>query len=72
MSTDFDFDALLNPQKEKDEEQEEFDFDALLKKPEEQEVPVTAPVVAEEPQSVIEEPTEVPVPVELTPPKPKT
>ena len=72
MATDFDFDALLNPQKEEDEAQEEFDFDALLKKPEEQDVPVTTPVVAEEPQPVVEEPTEVPVPVELTPPKPKT
>ena len=72
MATDFDFDALLNPQKKEDEEQEEFDFDALLNKPEEQEIPVTVPVVAEEPQPVVEEPTEVPVAAELTPPKPKT
>jgi len=72
MATDFDFDALLKPQKEEDEAQEEFDFDVLLNKPEEQEVPVTVPVVAEEPQPVVEEPTEVPVPAELTPPEPKT
>jgi len=68
MATDFDFDALLNPQKEKDEAQEEFDFDSLLTQQDE----VPTPVVAEEPQPVVEEPMEVPVPAELTPPKPKT
>tara|TARA_B100000900_G_scaffold367470_1_gene343990 strand:+ start:8401 stop:12048 length:3648 start_codon:yes stop_codon:yes gene_type:complete len=65
MATDFDFDALLNPQKKEDEEQQEFDFDSLLSPQEEAPVPVSL----EESQPVVEE---VPVPAELTPPKPKT
>lgn len=67
MNEEFDPNLLFLQEDEEEKEQEIFDPNSLFVQDE-----VPTPVVAEEPQPVVEEPTEVPVPAELTPPKPKT
>ena len=66
MNEEFDPNSLFL-QDEEEEQQEIFDPNSLFVQDE-----VPTPVVAEGPQPLVEEPTEVPVPAELTPPKPKT
>jgi len=67
MNEEFDPNSLFLQDDEEEKEQGIFDPNSLFVQDE-----VPTPVVAEEPQPVVEEPTEVPVPAELTPPKPKT
>mgnify|MGYP003116129178 FL=1 len=66
MNEEFDPNSLFL-QEEEEQQQEIFDPNSLFVQDE-----VPTPVVAEEPQPVVGELTEVPVPAELTPPKPKT
>jgi hypothetical protein len=67
MNEEFDPNSLFLQEDEEEKEQGIFDPNSLFVQDE-----VPTPVVAEEPQPVVEEPIEVPVPAELTPPKPKT
>ena len=67
MNEEFDPNSLFLQDEEEEKQQEIFDPNSLFVQDE-----VPTPVVTEEPQPVVEEPREVPVPAELTPPEPKT